>query len=476
MGDRDRGGDTGGRRGERGDREKHDDRDNDRDRDRDRDREQVEDNTVNVHEVRSAFEHFAKSLQSSHLPEICLEWADAHYRAGRLILEYPEIVQSGAGYDKNSSNKNKKNKEKDKNKDKNRITDKIFGLSTGLMDSHVPSQSKKNNKSEKNSEKYSETPSFQYSERHLQALLPHFKHAARGVRTFNSNTSDSYGKSLTDGLLPLTTGLVVYFSLAQANIHKLSLILREKPDDSTARESSIAQIMRAENGLGLQILEELEGNLLETIQWINEGYSSTGVRSSIDTQILYYCSLKLVEFRVMSGCARGTTVKGVGSGHKQGKKGKGGGEGKQRGTSGSGVQGDGLGQEREGEGDAETALHESVVHSTQALKARPLPESYDMHFLATIRLAQLLLNARRRLSAASAGKALLVLSSALNKLSHSRVDHADCQKISGDLEFVVRMGILSVSGYGRGATVWSKRHSGATNLTLAESIPGYANW
>lgn len=211
---------------------------------------------------------------------------------------------------------------------------------------------------------------------------------------------------------------------------------RDQTGDASAMENTLAQMLHADSGLGMSTLEELEGNLTETIQWILE---SKDPRSVLDTHILYYSSLKLVEFRVMSSAARGIALKEAGE-------------------------------------SKDSALHESLIFSTQALRARPLCESYDLHFIATIRLAQLLLNARRRLAAPAVGKALLVLSSVMNKLSHTTLEYTDCHKLLSDLELVIRVGILSASGYGRGSTVWSKRHSGATNLTLADSIPGYANW
>jgi hypothetical protein len=234
---------------------------------------------ISKREVKQAFKYYCKCVEPSQLEENSIDWIEAHYRIGKLILNYSNIVLPRSN-----------------NSDNTAINHEtvIFNLSIGLTDCLRKRPLKSNRTGISDSK---------YSENHCQAAILHFRLAARQLRfiDFDDDVNRFMLRSMVGRgeLLPLARGVDVYFSLAQATIARLGLLFIVG-----GGFNSVSQVMDVQGGLGIQLLKEAEQSLSETIQWCNNKASKSTL-TALDAHMLLYSSLKLVELKLMRSIVKG---------------------------------------------------------------------------------------------------------------------------------------------------------------------------
>jgi hypothetical protein len=157
----------------------------------------------------------------------------------------------------------------------------------------------------------------------------------------------------------------VHFHRAQAQIFKLQLIIDRVPYGESVTKAIVFRD-------GLELIQNIETDLREALKRV----TAANTQSAQDAFVYYYSSLKLAEYRMLqAACASDITVE-----------------------------------------EREEYLRDAVQHMVEACASRPLPDNMDLHYVASVQLAQMLAAVKRSHAASKAfAKTLLVLSALANR-------------------------------------------------------------
>jgi hypothetical protein len=223
--------------------------------------------------------------------------------------------------------------------------------------------------------------------------------------------------------LESSAAMDTYFHISQAYITKLQLIIDKVPTN----ESLSTAIANSEHGLG--IVKKIEFYLEEGLKRV----TGANLQSTQDAYIYYYSCLKVAEYRMLELACQSNTLTVV---------------------------------------KKEKYLKDAVEYIIDALVSRPMLQNFDLHYIASLHLSQMLLSSKRHFAAAKAyGKTLLVLSAMLTKAFFNR-DVLNLHKLYSDESCKHTSQALQATAK---ATSWCKKHYGP--MLLHERVAsGYASW
>lgn len=212
----------------------------------------------------------------------------------------------------------------------------------------------------------------------------------------------------------------INFHLAQAFITKLYGIT-----DFVPAGQSVTKAI-ADN-FGLDVIKDAENAMIRALRHV----TGANTQSTQDAYCFFFCCLKLAEFRMLEAALLPDITL----------------------------------EERN------DILEESVLHVVNALHSRSLADNFDLHYMATLQMAQMVMAVKKGYASMKTyAKAVMCLGAMVNRAQFNSDEMLfklfdESQRMTGQALFA------SIK-----ESKWTKDHLGHTLIVETGEIVGYANW